>query len=86
MKKFTFEEFERMKDIDIQTVNLNILKDIRDVHIDENLSKEERVQQFLEQIENPYCYKYDKTIIKVSFSDTNATFEDRLKEYLSLLS
>lgn len=86
MKKFTFEELERMRNIDIQTINPDILKDIQNVHIDENLSKEERIQQFLEQIENPYCYKYDKTIIKVSFSDTNATFEDRLKEYLSLLN
>ncbi len=86
MKRFISEEFQKMKDIDIKTVNPDTLKDIRDIHIDENLSKEEKIQQFLEQIKNPYCCKYGKTVIKINFSQTDATLEDRLREYLSILS
>ena len=33
------------------------LADIRDVTVDPNLPKEERIAEFLRQIKNPYCWK-----------------------------
>lgn len=63
-------------------VNIDDLVDIRDVAIDTSLSKEERMKQFVEQIKNPYCYRCGDIIVRVSFSDTDTTLEDRLKQYL----
>ena len=33
------------------------LADIRDVSVDQSLSKEERIAEFLRQIKNPYCFR-----------------------------
>lgn len=33
------------------------LVDIRDVSVDKNLTREERVAEFIRQIKNPYCFK-----------------------------
>lgn len=65
-----------------QPVDINELADIRDVKIDPTLSKEERMKSYLEQIKNPYCYKCGDVVVRVSFANTDATLEDRIKQYL----
>ena len=75
------EELEKMKEVDIETVDPDTLKDISDVKIDKGLSREERITQFIEQIGNPYCFKCNGTVVKLSFADTDITLEDRLEEY-----
>ncbi|NJD02784.1 MAG: hypothetical protein FIA99_09385 [Ruminiclostridium sp.] len=78
-------DLNAMKDVDIRTVDSATLVDICDVKIDKNLPQSERVRDFIRQIKNPYCYKCGKAIVKVSFSDTTATLEDRLEHYLKSL-
>lgn len=73
---------EEMRSVDIRTVNPATLRDIEDVKVDTNLSKEERIQKFIEQIGNPYCYRHGKYVVKVSFANTNRTIEDCLLSYL----
>ena len=75
-------DFEHMKNMDVRNVDADTLADFRDVVVNTSLPREERLLDYLEQIKNPYCFKYDKTIVKVSFSDTNDTMEDRLESYL----
>jgi len=48
---------EEMKAVDIRTVSRDDLVDIRDVVIDQEAPKEERIKSFLRQIRNPYCFK-----------------------------
>ena len=73
---------QEMRDIDIRTVDLDQLVDIKDVQINTSLPREERMLDFIEQIKNPYCFKVGKAAVKVSFSDTDATVEDCLERYL----
>ena len=73
---------EEMKAVDIRTVRREDLVDIRDVHIDRTLPKEERIKDFMRQIENPYCYKCGDVVVKVEFSDTDLTLEDCMEHYL----
>ena len=77
------EKMREMRDIDIQTVDPDTLVDINDVKINENLPKDERILDFIRQIKNPYCYKCGKTIIKITYSDTERTFEDIFKSIIS---
>ncbi len=77
----TREELEKMRGIDIETVDPDTLKDISEVKIDKGLSREERIAQFIEQIGNPYCFKCNGMVVKLSFADTDITLEDRLEEY-----
>ncbi len=74
-----------MRDIDIKTVDPAALVDIRTVKIDPLLSPQERMIDFIRQVGNPYCYKYKKTIIKVSHKQTEASIEDRIESYLTPL-
>ena len=73
---------DAMKNIDLNTVDPNELVDLRDVPVDGNLSRTDQIRSFLEQIKNPYCYRVGKTVVKVSFIETETTIEDRLEHYI----
>ena len=62
--------------------SIDELVDIRDVKLDSSLGQAERIQSFLQQIKNPYCFKHGKVIVKVGFADTEDTFENRFESYL----
>lgn len=73
---------EAMKNVDIMKVNPEELVDIREVNINSKLQQTRRVQDFVSQIKNPYCYKYGKYIVKIGFEDTDVTITDRLRELI----
>ena len=79
---YTKEEIEEMKNVDVRTVDINTLRDIRDVKVNTDLPKEERVLDFIRQIGNPYCYRHGKYVVKISFADTDVTLEQRMLAYL----
>ena len=61
---------------------LDSLVDIRDVRIDRSLPVEERMRSYVEQIKNPYMFKYGTTIVRVSYANTTQTIDDN---FLNLL-
>lgn len=73
---------EEMKNVDIRTVSRDDLVDIREVEINLELPKEERVKSFVRQIRNPYCFKVGNVVVKTTFADTDVTLDDRLEHYL----
>lgn len=66
---YTEEDLDAMQKVDVRTVDINTLKDIRDVKINTDLPKEERMLDFIRQIGNPYCYRHSKYVVKISFSE-----------------
>jgi len=82
MPRFTRDQIEAMENIDIRTVDPETLRDIRDVKINANLPKQERILDFIHQIGNPYCYRHGKYIVKVGFTDTDVTLEQRMLAYI----
>lgn len=71
-----------LKRTDVSNIDRDTLVDIRDVKINTALPKRERAIDFIRQIKNPYCYKHGKYVVKVGFSDTEKSLEDRLAGYL----
>jgi len=71
-----------MRGVDICTVDPETLRDIRDVEIKTELPKRERILDFIRQIGNPYCYRHGKYVVKVSFTDTDVTQEERMLSYI----
>ena len=67
------------------TINLDDLIDINDVEINTELPKDERIADFIRQIKNPYLFRCGNTIVKVEFSKTEATFTDRIKQYMRMV-
>ena len=79
---YTREEIEAMQNVDVHTVNPDMLRDIRDVTVNTALPKRERILDLIRQIGNPYCYRHGKYVVKVSFTDTDVTLEDRMLSYI----
>lgn len=79
------ERIDALKKIDIRTVDQSTLVDIKDIKINLDLPKEERILDYIEQIKNPYCYKCGDVIIKISFADTEYTLQDKIESYLKSL-
>lgn len=71
-----------MKNTDLATIDRDALVDIRDVKVNTALPKRERALDFIRQIKNPYCYKHGKYVVKVGFSDTEVSLEERLAGYI----
>lgn len=72
-------DFEALQNIDILTVDIESLIDIRDIKIDPALPFEEKAIMFINQIKNPYCFKYNDIIVKVSHADTQMSIDDCLE-------
>lgn len=75
-------DMEGMKNVDIRTIRREDLVDIRDVEVDPELPKEERIRSFVRQIRNPYCFKVGNVVVKTTFADTDVTLDERLEHYL----
>ena len=78
----TSEAIDAMQNVDVRTVDPDSLRDIRDVEVHTELPKAERILDFIRQIGNPYCYRHGKYVVKVSFTDTDVTLEDRMLAYM----
>lgn len=82
LNRLTREEIQSMQNVDIKTVDRESLRDIRDVKVNTELPKQERILDFIRQIGNPYCYRHGKYVVKVRFADTDITLEDRMLSYI----
>lgn len=79
------ERLEAMADTDIAVVDKSRLVDISTIKVDKELPVKERVKSYIKQIKNPYCFKVNDTVVKIRFSDTNITLEQRLEGYFGSL-
>ena len=55
------------------------LKDIRDVVVDKDLSKDERMTEFIRQIGDPHNFRYGEYTVTARFPHDAPPLEDRLK-------
>ena len=76
---------EEMKNIDIRTVDPATLVDIRDVVINDDLPKEERMASFIRQIKNPYCYRVGDVVVKNVYSNDGVSLRERFEQFARTL-
>jgi len=55
-------------------MNVEELVDIKDIKIDQNDSREKKINDYLTQIKNPYKYKDGKYTITVEYNECGGTF------------
>ena len=82
VQMLTVSDLKKMQSVNPETVDRSALKDIREVHINTELPKKERILDFIRQIGNPYCYRHGDYVVKVGFADTDVTLEDRMISYI----
>ena len=66
----------------IQPEDRDNLVDIRDVSVNKDLPKEERIAAFVKQIKNPYRFRCGDFVINACFASGGASIEDCLKGIL----
>lgn len=71
-------EIEEMRNVDIRTVDAELLADIDKIEINRNLPKEERLREFARKVKNPYCFICNGIIVKSSYTETGESLETKL--------
>ena len=66
----------------MQPEDRDALVDIRDVSVNKDLPKEERIAAFVKQIKNPYRFRCGDFVINACFASGGASIEDCLKGIL----
>ena len=58
------------------------LVDIREVSVEKDLPKEQRIESFIRQIKNPYRFRCGDFVVNASFNGSGMTLEECLKGIL----
>ena len=75
-------ELKTMQTTDILTVSADTLVDINDVVVNKELSKKERISEFIKQIKNPYCFKCGDFIVKTRYTENGQSMEECLQSVI----
>lgn len=81
--EITLEDLKEMSEVDVRTVDKNTLVDVNEVHIHTDLPQRERIEDYICQIKNPYCYISHGVVVKISFTG-KCTLEESLSRCISL--
>lgn len=84
--KLTREILAEMAQVDVRTVEISELTDLRDIEIDTSQPVEKKMDSFAEQTRNVYVNRIGDYVVKVRFQEDGATIDDKMAEYLRRLS
>lgn len=86
MLDITDEELDTMETVDVRTVDINTLTDIRDIKIDTKLPVEKKLALFAKQTNNLFVHRIGDYVVKVRFQKEGPTIDDKMEEYLRHLA
>lgn len=78
---FNSKLLDMLSQLDIETLDKSSLVNIKDVNIDNDLPESIRMIQYLEQIQNPYCFMCGTICVKISFSPDGNDFKNILENH-----
>ena len=81
----TVTDLQTLSKIDIKSVALSSLADIKDINLSDNRSAVVKYEELTEQMHNPYCFRCGKVGVKIGFADTDASLDNRLESYFKSL-
>ena len=79
------EKINRYKNIKLEDISLDDVDEISSIKIDRRKSSNERVLDFLKQVKNPYVFKVNGKLVRMSFSENGPTADDCLTRVLENL-
>jgi len=84
--EITREKLEEMASVDIRSVDINSLTDLRDIVIDTKKPVAQKLASFAAQTNNIYIHRIGDYIVKVRFMKEGPTIDDKMEEYLRRLA
>lgn len=82
----TDEELEEMASVDVRTVHIETLTDLRDIVIDTKLPVEKKLLSFARQTKNIYVHRIGNYVVKARFQKEGPSIDDKMEEYLRHLA
>ncbi len=86
MFNLTGEEIAAMASVDVRTVDIGTLTDIRDIKIDTKQPVEKKLAAFAGQTNNLFVHRIGDYVVKVKFQEQGPTIDDKMEEYLRHLA
>ena len=71
---------EDMSHIKIKDVAPDLLQDILTVEVSGKTASQ-RLESYLDQVGNPYCFKVGNTPVRISFKSCEETLDQKIKSY-----
>lgn len=78
----TLKAIESMKQVDIRHVDKGELVDLNSVHIDDTAPVAQRIDDFVKQIRNPYCFRIGDVAVKVNYQKDGPSFQQNIEDLL----
>lgn len=70
---------------DMEQINRHSLSSLDDIVIDTKLSADKRMEKYLKEIGNPYCFLCGDTVVHLSFSDSGNDLDSLLLNFFKRL-
>ncbi len=86
MFSLTRKELDAMAAVDIRTVDIDTLTDLRDIKINTQQPVEKKLMSFARQTGNLYVHRIGDYIVKVHYEEGGATIDDKMEGYLKHLA
>ena len=71
---------EDMSHMKLKDVAPDLLRDILDVNISGDTASQ-RLESYLAQVGNPYCFRVGKTPVRISFNSCEETLDKKIKTF-----
>ena len=84
--EITQEKLEEMAAVDIRSVDIDTLTDLRDIKIDTKAPVKKKLMSFAEQAGNIYVNRIGDYVVKVSYQESGPTIDDKMEDYIRRLS
>jgi hypothetical protein len=82
----TDEELDAMEAVDVRTVDIDTLTDLRDIVIDTKLPVDQKLASFAKQTNNIFVHRIGDYVVKVRFQEEGPSIDDKMEEYLRNLA
>lgn len=82
----TPEELREMAAVDVRTVDIDTLMDLRDIIIDTKAPVEKKLVSFAKQTRNLYVNRIGDYVVKVCYQEEGSTIDEKMEEYIRRLA
>jgi hypothetical protein len=82
MIMLTQERIDTLMAVNMNTVDVEKLANIRTTDLDNSLSKEKRMNYNIEKLINPFCFRFGEMGIKLEFDDNAPPLKEVLANFL----
>ena len=79
------DKLKMFENMSLSDIDINDVDELTNIKINKKKSSNERILDFLNEVKNPYVFKMNGKLVRISFSNTNRTADDCLTRVLEKL-